>query len=165
MMVTPGEHQLEVSLDGYMKVERTFAVEGTERIAQTFVLAPEQASPHEGRRALLQRAQALRSKGEYARASTAYEQLIRSYPGSGEGRAALVSLGELSLSQLGAPQKALSSFERYLSGGGPLSQEASYGQIRALRALGREGEARSLGREFVARYPDSAQAVSLRQWL
>lgn len=173
MMLAPGEHHLEIFRDGYAKLERTFTVEGTDLGTQTFVLAPASARgsqdpptmKSEGPRGLLLRAQTLRSKGDFAGASLAYEQLIRSHPDSGEGRAALVSLGELSLSQLGAPQKALSSFERYLRDGGPLSQEASYGQIRALRALGREDEARTWGRKFVAKYPDSAQAVSLRRWL
>jgi ferric-dicitrate binding protein FerR (iron transport regulator) len=174
MMVESGEHNLEISLDGYVTLNRTFSVEGAERISQTFVLASEQmrsARPGEaiksteGPRELLLRAQTLRGKGDYSGAALAYESLIRSYPESGEGRASLVSLGELSLSQLGAPHRALSHFERYLAGGGSLSQEAGYGRIRALRALGREEEARAWGRKFVEKYPDSAQAVSLRRWL
>jgi hypothetical protein len=46
--------------------------------------------------------------------------------------------------------------------GGPLAEEASFGRIRALRALGREDDVRAAVSAFLATYPDSALAPSLR---
>jgi TolA-binding protein len=96
-------------------------------------------------------------------AAASYRTLIEARPASAEARAALVSLGELQLSQLKSPGAALGSFEGYLTRDGSLTQEARYGRIRCLRALGREAEARHAIQEFVQRYPGSAQAKQLQQ--
>ncbi len=111
---------------------------------------------------LLSAAQELRGSGRFAAAGKAYERLLRLHPKSSEASASLLSLGELQLGPLGEPQSALRSFESYLRRGGPLAQEASFGQIRALRRLGRHQKARRLTRQFLRDYPKSAQAASLR---
>jgi tetratricopeptide (TPR) repeat protein len=115
--------------------------------------------------ALLEQARALRSGGRYQEAGGVYRRLLREFAGSSEARVGLVSLGELQLSQLGDAGGALRSFEAYLAGGGALSQEASYGRIRALRRLGRWSEARTATQAFISAYPHSVQAATLRKEL
>src|SRR5690606_10099001 len=106
-----------------------------------------------------------RVSGRAAEAAGAYRELLAQHPRSAEARAALVSLGEIELSQLGDPKAALASFEAYLRKGGPLAQEASHGKIRALRELGQRGEERAAIERFLASYPESPQAERLRQRL
>lgn len=90
-------------------------------------------------RVLIQHAQARRMARDWAGAIRAYLALIRRFPRSGSANVARVSIGNLQLDHLGHPAAALRSFDRYLRyhRGGPLAQEAAYGRIRALRALGR----------------------------
>lgn len=112
---------------------------------------------------LLQRARELRASGRYGDASAVYLRLVREYAGSPEARVAQVSVGELQLSQLGDAGAALRSFEAYLSGGGALRQEASYGRVRALQRLGRRNDAQKAAAAFVRAYPNSVQAAALRK--
>jgi tetratricopeptide (TPR) repeat protein len=111
---------------------------------------------------LLTRARALRASGRYREAAAVYRQLVSSYPRSDEARVSWVSLGELSLSELGDAEAALSCFESYLRGGGSLSQEARYGKIRALGKLHRVAEERAAIERFLVDYPKSVQSGSLR---
>ncbi|MEJ2218842.1 MAG: hypothetical protein P8099_19835, partial [Gemmatimonadota bacterium] len=60
---------------------------------------------------------------------------------------------------------ALGGFDAYLRTGGALSQEAHYGKIQALHALGRTAEEHAEIRGFLARYPKSLQAAALRRRL
>jgi tetratricopeptide (TPR) repeat protein len=120
-------------------------------------------APSTSAAALLAQARGLRADGRYQEAGLVYQRLVRELPRTTEARVALVSLGELQLSQLGSPGAAVRSFDAYLRVGGPLSQEASYGRIRALRQLGRLNEARAASEAFVAAYPNSVQAATLRK--
>lgn len=122
-------------------------------------------SPAQSAGTLLALARQQRSAGRYREAATVYRRVVAEYAGSAEAGTALVSLGELELSQLGAPAAALNSFERYLKMGGPLAPEAHYGRIRALRQLGRHDEARIATEQFVQKYPRSVQAAQLRAQL
>jgi ferric-dicitrate binding protein FerR (iron transport regulator) len=114
---------------------------------------------------MLEQAQALRARGEFRRAVELYRQIHELGPGSATGRAALVAQGELQLSSLGDPKGALNAFNAYLTRGGPLSQEASFGKARALRVLGRQAEERRTIEKFVATYPDAPQSRVLRRRL
>jgi hypothetical protein len=174
-LVGRGEHELVATATGHLPLHERFAVLGAERVSLRLELPPapvasasavpsaatsvEPTSPSPV--ALIRRASALRSAGRYAEAAAVYRELVRAHPRSGEARIAQVSLGELELSQLGQAASALASFEAYLAGGGSLTQEARYGRIRALRALGRSGEATEAAAAFVRDYPGSAQARSL----
>jgi ferric-dicitrate binding protein FerR (iron transport regulator) len=171
-LVGRGDHDLTVDHPGYLPSRDHFRVQGAERVVRVVSLTPEpavavaeqpaptaSAAPSAADR--LARARSLRRSGRYGEAAAAYQQLIGAHPGSAEARAALVSLGELQISALGQPAAALRSFESYLAGGGPLTQEARYGRIRALRQLGRAGEARDAAQQFVRDYPGSAQSRSL----
>jgi tetratricopeptide (TPR) repeat protein len=114
---------------------------------------------------MLEQAQALRASGEFRRAVELYQRIHELNPGSASGRAALVAQGELRLSSLGDPQGALAAFNAYLARGGALSQEASFGKARALRALGRRAEERQTIEQFIATYPEAPQSRVLRRRL
>jgi tetratricopeptide (TPR) repeat protein len=172
-----GEHETVAAYPGLETARERFVVKGAERVSRTLELRPVRTTPLPTARpvtapgvgsarpsasALLGRARSLRSAGRYREAAAAYQELASAYPGSDLSRVALVSLGELQLSQLGQPQAALKSFERYLAGGGSLTQEARYGRIRALTATGRTQAAREATDQFLHDYPGSAQAESLR---
>lgn len=171
MMTARGSHRLSVEHEGFSTVERVLEVKGAERVIEEIELTPStserkaQAVVTSVPSELLAEAQKLRKQGRYADAARTYQALLSRHPSSREAAATRLSLAELQLSQLGAPAVALGSFRQYLKSGGALRQEASYGEIRALRALGREVEARHLAQKFVSTYPDSGQAVSLGRWL
>jgi len=112
----------------------------------------------------LQRARALRSQGRFIEAAEVYRAVHVASPGSASGRAALVSLGALSLSALSDPPGALLAFSDYLAGGpGALTKEAEFGQIRALRALGRSAEADAAMDAYVLRYPAAPESVARKR--
>jgi tetratricopeptide (TPR) repeat protein len=172
-----GEHETVAVYPGLQTARERFVVKGAERVSQTLELQPVPAAPAQAARpaatpgagrarpsasALLGRARSLRVAGRYREAAAAYQELVSAYAGSDVSRVALVSLGELQLSSLGRPAAALESFERYLAGGGSLTQEARYGRIRALTAVGRTQAAREATDRFLRDYPGSAQAESLR---
>ena len=175
-----GEHETVAAYPGLETARERFVVKGAERVSQTLELRPAPTAPAQPARPvttpgatsarpsaseLLRRARSLRVAGRYREAAAAYQELVTTYPGSGVSRVALVSLGELQLSPLGQPEAALKSFERYLAGGGSLTQEARYGRIRALTAVGRVQAAREATDRFLRDYPGSAQAESLRHGL
>lgn len=111
---------------------------------------------------LLAQARRLMREGRYAEAEQSYEAIGRAFPGSEEAHAVLVSLGQLELVQLGAPQRALSRFDAYLARGGALSEEARAARILTLRKLGREREEASAIREFLAKHPRSFETAQMR---
>lgn len=110
---------------------------------------------------LLRRAQALYTAGDTAGATAAYRSLIARYPGSGEARAARITLGQLVL-RGGRADEALGHFDSYLAGGGPLAIEARVGRIAALRALGRTADERAAIEDFLSRHGDGVHAARLR---
>ena len=111
---------------------------------------------------LLKLARSQRAAKEFAAAAQTCEQLVRAYPNSTKVRATLVSLAQLYQGPLDDPAKALRHFDRYLEQGGLLAEEAHYGKIRALRALGRSAAADTELDAFLRTYPDSAHADALR---
>lgn len=113
---------------------------------------------------LLSRAQAARSVRNYSGAVKIYRELARAYPMSAEAHLSRISLAQLELAQ-GNPVQALAGFEAYERIGGPLLQEAEYGKIQALGALGRTAAERAEIRRFLARHPKSLQAAALRRRL
>ncbi len=112
---------------------------------------------------LLEQAQALRSRRNWRAAAKAYAAVVRRYRGRREARVALLSLAAIELEHLGHPRKALALFRRYLSQGGGLAQEARWGIIQALRALGKKREERAALQDFLARYPHSVRAERIRK--
>jgi outer membrane protein assembly factor BamD (BamD/ComL family) len=113
---------------------------------------------------LLNEARALLRQGRWAKAASSYRRLRQLHPKSSEARTVAVALGQLELDRLGQPQAAKNSFQNYLdAGGGALSQEARYGKLRALRALGERSAEREAIHQYLALYPASANAPALER--
>ncbi len=171
LLVPPGTHQLAFEKEGHQVKRLTVGVQGSTMqvdgaLEPTEVEATPAAQARTGQTMssaqMLSAAQDLRASGQLAQAVTLYRRLVASYPGKPEARAALLSLGALELGSLSNPAAALGHYQRYLNLGGPLAQEASFGKIRALQRLGRAREAQQAIEEFTNRYPNSAQAATLR---
>ncbi len=118
-------------------------------------------------RELLERAQSHRVARRWSGAGAAYRELIRRYPATPEGRAALVSLGIMLLGPGRKPSGALRVFDRYLAltRQGDLAQEATYGRARALRRLGRAAAEIVTLRDFLRRWPKALQAPQAQKRL
>jgi ferric-dicitrate binding protein FerR (iron transport regulator) len=178
----PGGEHLAVELTGYAPIAEVLPKPAGQTIARHFTLsklapvaqastmsesAPvplaEKSAPSAAE--LLAQAQKWRAQGKYEACASAYRKLIAAYPGSHEAHVSRVSLGELSLRQLGQPEAALRAFDQYLERGGPLTREARYGKIQALEQLGRRTEAEALTQVFLRNHPQSVQAETLRRKL
>jgi outer membrane protein assembly factor BamD (BamD/ComL family) len=171
-LVQPGRYRVEVSRVGFAPIIEHLALEPGSRVARAYEATAElnagatkapRGTLSDSAATLLERARELRAAGRYTDASGAYQRLLREHARSAEARVALISLGELQLSQLGDAAGALKSFDGYLRAGGALQQEASYGRIRALRRLGRLSEARAAAGAFLSAYPQSVQAAALKK--
>lgn len=119
------------------------------------------AKPSAGER--LRRAQEQMTGGDIDGALETYRALVERHPNSPAARNALVTIGRLELKR-GRSGDALEAFERYLRGPGrALREEAAYGAIRALRALGRtQAEQRAIEAFFVD-HPQSVYVPRLRR--
>lgn len=176
VLVQPGDYRMEVSRAGFAPIVERLKLAPGARVARDYE-ATADFRPAGGREAaksapvaaaptaaeLLERARELRVRGRYQEANNAYQRLLQEHSASPEARVALVSRGELQLSQLADAAAALRSFDAYLRAGGALRQEASYGRIRALRRLGRVNDAQAATEAFLSAYPRSAQAATLRK--
>jgi hypothetical protein len=130
------------------------------------------ANPTSNRRRLepqqmLEKANEARAKAEWLAATELYEQTAQAYPDSEEGYQAMVAAGLLRMVHLGDAEGAL----RLLSAGvslrpaDPMSEQARWGRIEALRALDdRATEKRSL-LEFVRLYSEGPLPVLARERL
>lgn len=138
---------------------------GTDPVASPNETGPDAASPKPAPKAdpaaLLRQARLHWSAGEHDEALRLYTRVQSSAPRSRAARVAAVSAGELLLERH-RPQAALQSFRRAQKGRrGALAQDAAYGEIRALRALGKHGAADEATQRFRSRYPDSAYGAKL----
>lgn len=106
---------------------------------------------------MLAEARALANAGALARAVAAYDALRRAHPDSADANAANVSIGELQLRR-GRAREALRAFERYLERGGALAEEARWGRVRALDALGRTDARNRAIDQFLAAHPHTVYA-------
>ncbi|MGH1346416.1 MAG: tetratricopeptide repeat protein [Nannocystales bacterium] len=134
-------------------------VDGARRTAMTAARARPKAKIPDAK-ALLQQARIKRATGDTAGATKAYAMLLEHYPKAPASAPSMVTLAELYLSQ-GQAKRALKWFDRYSKRGGSLDEEARYGAIRALKKLGRRGEASKRADEFRRRYPNSGYASKL----
>ncbi len=111
---------------------------------------------------LMAAARDLAARGKLAVAAQAYEKLIATYPSSSEARAALVSLGRVQASR-GKHSAAVAMFTKYLAGGGgPLGEEAHYGKIGSLHALGRTADRDKAIDALAAAHPRSVYLSKAR---
>lgn len=114
---------------------------------------------------LLKSARRMMREGRMRAAAEAYETLRREHPGSDEAHTVLVSLGQIQLSALHQPDKALELLDAYLERGGTLAEEARLNRILALRALERADQEALAIREFLAKHPRNFEATALRSRL
>ncbi len=113
---------------------------------------------------LLRQAQDLRAKRQWDWAADAYEKIVAAFPESFEAQSSRIALGFLYLERLRKPAKALRVFDSYLGSGGRalLAQEAAFGRIRALRAMGDTAAEVDSIATFLEAYPAAIQASRLR---
>ena len=125
-----------------------------------------EGKPEAGPDRLLKLAQELRGSRSYDAAATAYERVLADFPRTREATISLVALGQLRLTALKQPDKALFLFDAYLertSGGGNLSAAALSGKVRALSAMGRHGEVIRAVDVYLADHPNGATAAEMRR--
>jgi ferric-dicitrate binding protein FerR (iron transport regulator) len=175
--VLTADAHVRLSMAGYLPVNAWIAPAAGATVERTFTLtalaAPAEspdrpARAHRGAAArtpsqLLAMAQALRARGAYDECARVYRRLWSEFPGSEESQVSMISLGELELGKRNRPEAALEAFSAYLRVGGTLEREARYGRIRALRAVGRDGEADAESATFLRDYPASTQSATLRR--
>lgn len=112
---------------------------------------------------LLRLAQQQRGEGKTDAAAKTYRDLLDAHPRSSEAKISLISLGELELVEQKRPAKALRYFDRYLRAGGPLSEEALHGRVRALRKLGRSDDELEAIDALLSAHPGSVYADSVEK--
>lgn len=117
--------------------------------------------------ALIQVAHKCRKQRNWKCAEKAYENVTRLYPTHREAKTVLLSLAEIRLDYLNQPREALETYKLYLSTtpNGPLAQEALYGKIKSLSALGEKGREEKALRVFLEKYPTSVHALNARNRL
>jgi hypothetical protein len=123
------------------------------------------ASEGDSAAALLSAARELHARRDREGALRVYRALFARPGESAEALAARVPYGEMLLAPGGDSSSALAAFEDYLARGGALTREASFGRVRALRALGRLDDERAALDAFLRSFPDGplADAVRARQ--
>ncbi len=111
----------------------------------------------------LEEARVLRKSGQHLAALRAFDAIAAAYGRQSSGRTALVSAADLALSQLGDPGGALGRYNRYLATGDPaLAEEAAYGRVRCLRALGRGLDEQHAISDMLRDHPRGMYAPALR---
>jgi TolA-binding protein len=120
--------------------------------------------PADAAPALYAAAKQARRSGKFALASSKFLLLQRRFPASAEAQVSRVLLGG-SLLASGNPVSALAQYDAYLQRGGPMTLEALVGRARALAALGRTAEERTVWQTVVRRYPKSVHAARARSRL
>ncbi len=175
--VLAADTHVRLTMAGYAPVSAWISVADGAAIERSFTLTALPAPPGQpgrpagGHRAarlqspghFLAMAQALRERGAYDACAEVYRRLWSEFPGSDESKVSMISLGELELGKRNHPTAALEAFSAYLRVGGTLEREARFGRIRALRALGRDGEADAESAAFLRDYPTSIKSATLRR--
>jgi ferric-dicitrate binding protein FerR (iron transport regulator) len=173
LLLGPGDHVVTLTAPARASVRDTLHVGPGGPVVRRFELPLAPTAPKavpapvlgDSPASLLVAARERRARGDLDGAAAAYRELIERHGASAEAHAALVAFGELQLGRLSDPRGALESFDRYLARGGSLEEEASFGRIRALRALGRTALERSAIDTFLRRFPDGPLASALRERL
>lgn len=124
---------------------------------------PSEPKPVPSAAEMLVAARELASSSKLEPAARAYQKLIDTYPSSSEARAAFVSLGRVQASR-GKHAAALAAFDAYLKrGAGALSEEAHWGKITALHALGRTADRDRAIATLAAKHPKSVYLAKARK--
>jgi hypothetical protein len=184
ILLEPGDHAVAVAAPNRITTGETVHVPSDAPVARHFrldalpkeapadrsasepapLLGRAPAAASESATELLAAARERRARADGDGAMTAYRELFGRYPRSAEAPAALVPFGEILLGRSDA-RTALDAFDRYLTRGGALEEEARFGRVRALRMLGRAPEERAAIEAMIERFPSGALATSLRDRL
>jgi PEGA domain len=172
VLLSDGDHTVDLAAPSRAPAHEPLRILGGAPVTRSFQLArvepaaaPARAPGDQSAAAVLALARERRAHGDVDGSVAAYRELFERHAASVEAHAALVPYGELQLERLSDAGGALASFDRYLARGGPLEEEAIFGRIRALRALGRTGDERTAIENFVRRFPSGPLASSLRERL
>ena len=116
---------------------------------------------------LIQEAQSCMIALDWHCAADRYRTIMREYPGRQEAASALISLAKLELRQLRHPGRALRYFKTYQArhAGGPLSEEAYFGEAECYRKQGDTKKELESLRNFLHRFPNSASAAKAERRL
>ncbi|MDD5309959.1 MAG: FecR domain-containing protein [Deltaproteobacteria bacterium] len=116
---------------------------------------------------LIRSARSCRTGRDWTCAADAYRRVTESYPQLPEAVTVLLPLAQIELDHLGNAEAALRHFRLYRERhpGGPLAQEALYGECRALDRLGRRAEERRALTELLTVYPSSMYSAQARAML
>jgi hypothetical protein len=169
--LSPGRHQLKLTAAGRQPLEAEVGMSAGEHLARRYELLvtekrrkAAEPKPQPSAADLMDEARELRASGRLKAAVKVYRKLVTAWPESPQADLSRVALGDLTLQS--SPAEALESYEAYLKAGdGALVLEARFGRIRALKALGRESEARAEAAAFVRDHPSSMQARALKAQL
>lgn len=171
--VSPGAKRVEVAMVGYESVRRVMDVEPGRTTSRTLtlkVVPPKRVvrrAPKARRTtaaSLLEDATAKRRAKKWRDAAAAYEELLRTHPRSPQASVARISLADIELDHMRRPAVAIKHYDAYLriSSSGVVAQEAEYGRIRALRALGRTQREKNEIANFIAKHPGAMQTGMLK---
>jgi TolA-binding protein len=111
--------------------------------------------------ALFRSANEARRSGDDDRAIALYHALEAQFPNSEEARLSHATLGRLMLDR-GDAKMALDDFDKYLSHGGSLGEEALVGRALALGKLGNRDAEAAAWREVLRRFPKSIHVRQAR---
>lgn len=111
--------------------------------------------------ALFRSANEARRAGDDERAIALYHSLEAQFPNSEEARLSHATLGRLMLDR-GDAKMALDDFDKYLSHGGSLGEEALVGRALALGKLGNRDAEAAAWRDVLRRFPKSIHARQAR---
>lgn len=161
--------RVELGAGARINLDPSFAARTPEQIeatpdkrSGTAVVAVAPDTPEQ----LLRAAQRELAAGDRKGALARYRTLIDRHANTNEGQIARVSLGRLLLAD-GQHQAALREFDGYLELGATahaLDEEARYGRLRCLKALGRSTTLRDAIDDFEIRHPNSLHHSRLASW-
>jgi TolA-binding protein len=192
MIVGPGQRELRVARSGYSTVTEQLRIEVGSKIDRSYRLMrrgerpkePAEAEPEEVASAeetppridlgqdsdaedMSRRALSLRIQKKYDGSYQTYTKLIKHFPDTPAGRAALISRGLLLLEVFDRPHLALADFSAYLTRhkAGNHAPEATFGQALVYRRLGKKATERRILKKIIKLYPDTEQATKARERL
>jgi len=154
----PAEHRLDPK--GPTRITRATAA------AAEPTLPPERAAEPDSAQKLFSGANALRRSGDVRRATEAYLELERRFPGSAEAKHSHLTLGQLYLAQHAAAS-ALAQFQSYAQApsSDSLRVEALWGEVEALEMLGRTQQEIGVLEGIVTQHPQSVYREAAEQRL
>ncbi|GEM_PF-3644360 len=169
ILLCEGDHNIELEKTGFKKLERRIRVDNTttHELYLKLKRVEHEVKKSEvlGAQDLLRRARGARIEKNWKKAQKIYLKIIKKFPQERAARIALIALGDLERGPLSRPRKALHHYRAYQKTRGPLIVEAYYGEIMALKKLGRSSEEKEKILKFLTRFPSALQRRRLKKRL